>query len=94
MVSGIASAFPTVCLVRITDNNVEWRRHHHQNEEWRPFVLSDRKAALKTMLKDRLSGNRHPEVKDYGGCFTALFHPSSPNDTIYLRHLGAKWQRK
>jgi len=89
MVSELASAFPTVLLVRIMDE-VEWRRDHRQNDEWRPFVLSARRVALKTLLKHRLSENLNYVVKDYGGCFSALFQPSSPNDDIYLRRLGTK----
>jgi hypothetical protein len=87
MVSEITSAFPTVLYMRITDE-VEWRRHHDQDHEWRPFVLGEWKQGLKTVLKHRLSTISYPgRVKDHGGCFAALFRAS--NDGIYLRYLGA-----
>jgi hypothetical protein len=89
IVRGIASGFPTVLVVRVTDE-VEWRRHCTQDSEWQPFVLRGRKTALRALLMSCLGGNPDSGVKDYSGCFGALFDPSSASDKIYLRHLGIK----
>ena len=73
--------------MRITDE-VEWRRHRCQDDEWRPFVAKGWKTALKSQLIGCLSGTPHPAVKDYCAFFAGLFDPSSAMDKIYLRHLG------
>lgn len=51
-------------------------------------MIKGRKAALKLMLADNLSGHSNHGVQDYGGIFSDLFDSFSSIDKVTLHNLG------
>ena len=87
LVRDIATAFPTLLQVRLSDE-VEWHHVQHQPNNWHPTIVRGRRALLRTLLEDRLRVQRSESVKDYGRCFSGLFDPTSAIDQTFLRKMG------
>lgn len=87
LVRDIATAFPTLLRVRISDE-VEWHRLRDRNDVWDPTIVRGQKVSLRNSLKDHLRVQRSGAVKDCGRCFAGLFDLSSAIDQVYLREMG------
>lgn len=86
LVQDVATAFPTLLQVRLSDE-VEWHRVRHQHDIWRPTIVRGHRSLLRTSLENRLRMQHSETVKDYDRCFAGLFDPTSVIDQTYLRKL-------
>jgi len=85
-ISSFSISFPNLMRLRMS-REIEWRREDEQYNHWQPFILPEYRDDIKLRIKSlrmykARSATYYAEVRDFNGCFAALFKPHEVDDSL------------